>query len=286
MNKAQLREMISEMLGEENGDEERTPRDPEPTPEELKKMRAYVDMLGAEQAEKEADEAAWFSDDWKLEETQWGGFTGGAAPLDEPPMDSGPMSPEQQQRVFDILVDTGSDPEELKASGDFPDVIEENKMNIKQIIREELQAVLKEGFVSDTGDTPKMIAAVVRRWMADENIDSNDEQTIAEKIASIAVDSGVRDDDIPDWQNAVFDKLDAVMNEENGEPGMSMAAAKAKVFTQYSPQKFLEELADIDKKIMSLRSGNPFKSSGTKTPIYQIRLAINDITKAAELEMK
>ena len=221
-----------------------------------------------------------------LDETQWGGFTGGAAPLDEPALDSGPMSPEQQQKVFDILVDTGSDPEELKASGDFPDVIEENKMNIKQIIREELQAVLKEGFVSDTGDTPKMIAAVVRRWMADENIDSNDEQTIAEKIASIAVDSGVRDDDIPDWQNAVFDKLGGAVNEVYGGSGMAMDAAKASVYTQYSPAKFLEELADIDKKIMSLRSGNPFKSSGTKTPIYQIRLAINDITKAAELEMK
>jgi hypothetical protein len=150
MNKVQLREMIKEMLGEENGEEERTPRDPEPTPEELKKMRAYVDMLGAEQAEKEADEAAWFSDDWKLEETQWGGFTGGAAPLDEPALDSGPMSPEQQQKVFDILVDTGSDPEELKASGDFPDVIGENIMNIKKIIKEETRKYLtQEGKVAD-----------------------------------------------------------------------------------------------------------------------------------------
>ena len=150
MNKAQLREIIKEMLGEENGEEERTPRDPEPTPEELKKMRAYVDMLGAEQAEKEADEAAWFSDDWKLEETQWGGFTGGAAPLDEPALDSGPMSPEQQQKVFDILVDTGSDPEELKASGDFPDVIGENIMNIKKIIKEETRKYLtQEGKVAD-----------------------------------------------------------------------------------------------------------------------------------------
>ena len=146
MNKSQLYEIIKEMLGEETDEEERTPRDPEPTPEELKKMRSYVDMLGAEQAEKEADEAAWYNPDWKLEETQWGGFTGGAAPLDEPPLDSGPMSPEQQQKVFDILVDTGSDPEELKASGDFPDVIEENKMNIKQVIKEELQAMLEVDF--------------------------------------------------------------------------------------------------------------------------------------------
>ena len=58
-----------------------------------------------------------------INEAQWGKFTGGAAPLDEPPMDSGPMTPEMQQRVFDILVDSGSDPQELKASGDYPDLM-------------------------------------------------------------------------------------------------------------------------------------------------------------------
>ena len=57
-----------------------------------------------------------------IKEAQWGRFTGGAAPLDEPPMDSGPMSPEEQQRVFDMLVDSGSDPKELKATGNYPDV--------------------------------------------------------------------------------------------------------------------------------------------------------------------
>jgi len=58
-----------------------------------------------------------------IKEAQWGNFSGGAAPLDEPPMDSGPMTPEMQQRVFDILVDNGSDPQELKASGDYPDLM-------------------------------------------------------------------------------------------------------------------------------------------------------------------
>jgi hypothetical protein len=33
------------------------------------------------------------------------------------------MTPEMQQRVFDILVDSGSDPHELKASGDYPDLM-------------------------------------------------------------------------------------------------------------------------------------------------------------------
>jgi len=92
--------------------------------------------------------------------------------------------------------------------------IKENKMNIKQIIREELRAVLKEGFVSATGDTPEDVAAVVRRWMADENIDSNDEQAITDKITNVAFDAGVIDDDIPDWQDAVFDMLGGAVNEE------------------------------------------------------------------------
>ena len=54
---------------------------------------------------------------------QWGNFTGGAASLEEPAMDSGPMSPEMQQRVFEILVETASDPAALKASGEYPNVV-------------------------------------------------------------------------------------------------------------------------------------------------------------------
>lgn len=61
-----------------------------------------------------------------IREAQWGNFTGGARPLDEPPLDSGMMDPEQQQKVFDILVDTGSDPKKLLASGEFPDVVTES----------------------------------------------------------------------------------------------------------------------------------------------------------------
>jgi len=72
-----------------------------------------------------------------IREAQWGRFTGGAAPLDEPPLDSGNMDPEQQQRVFDILVSTGSDPKELKASGEYPDVI------IQEMARPKLKYAVK-----------------------------------------------------------------------------------------------------------------------------------------------
>ena len=161
-----------------------------------------------------------------------------------------------------------------------------NKSQLKRIIKEELQAVLKEGFVSATGDTPEMIAAVVRRWMADENIDSNDQQTIEEKITDVAVKSGVRDDDIPDWQDAVFEILGGAVNEENGSAGMSFADARSSVYTQYSPMKFLEVLDTLDKQITDLISGNPFTYSGATLPLNGMRGTINDIRKAAELEMK
>jgi hypothetical protein len=58
-----------------------------------------------------------------IKEAHWGRFEHGAAPLDEPPLDHGPMSPEMQQRVFDMLVDSGSEPSELKATGEYPDVV-------------------------------------------------------------------------------------------------------------------------------------------------------------------
>ena len=81
------------------------------------------------------------------------------------------------------------------------------------------------------------------------------------------------------------DQLREIIKEKLDEAGMSMAAAKASAYPQYSPAKFLEELDNIDKQIMALRSGNPFKYSGTKTPFYGIRSAIQDIKTAAQVEM-
>lgn len=75
-----------------------------------------------------------------IREAQWGRFTGGAAPLDEPPLDSGKMDPDQQQKVFDILVDTGSDPKKLLASGEFPDVVTEARLNERGTGNPALQA--------------------------------------------------------------------------------------------------------------------------------------------------
>ena len=89
-----------------------------------------------------------------------------------------------------------------------------------------------------------------------------------------------------DIKQIIKEELEAVMSEENGEPGMSMDAAKAKVYTQYSPAKFLEELDNIDKQVMALRSGNPFKYSGATLKLHEMRGTIDHIRTAAELEMR
>ena len=41
---------------------------------------------------------------------------------EEHSIDSGPMTPKEQQKEFDRLVDSGSEPKELKAMGKYPDV--------------------------------------------------------------------------------------------------------------------------------------------------------------------
>jgi hypothetical protein len=84
----------------------------------------------------------------------------------------------------------------------------------------------------------------------------------------------------------IKEELEAVMNEENGEPGMSFADARSSVFTQYSPPRFLEVLDTLDKQITDLISGNPFKYSGATMLLHGMRGTIKDIRKAAELEMK
>jgi hypothetical protein len=83
-----------------------------------------------------------------IREAQWGRFTGGAAPLDEPSLDSGPMSPEMQQKVFDMLVDSGSDPKELKASGNYPDV----ESLDSEVARRYFQRTMKESVDEKTYD--------------------------------------------------------------------------------------------------------------------------------------
>ena len=57
-----------------------------------------------------------------LKEAQWGGFTGGAAPLDPDPVDSGPVPLGQLKQLFDILVDMGKPVEDILAMPEFVEV--------------------------------------------------------------------------------------------------------------------------------------------------------------------
>jgi hypothetical protein len=53
------------------------------------------------------------------EGSQWGGFTGGAAPLDEPTPDSGPIPPEQLRKMWGIYTEMGMSPEEILQTPEF-----------------------------------------------------------------------------------------------------------------------------------------------------------------------
>lgn len=53
------------------------------------------------------------------EQAQWGGFTGGAAPLDEPVRDSGPIPPDQLRKMWEIYIEMGMSPEEILQTQEF-----------------------------------------------------------------------------------------------------------------------------------------------------------------------
>ena len=54
-----------------------------------------------------------------IKETQWGGFTGGAAPLDEPAPDSGAIPLDQLKKMWGIFTDMGMSPEEILQTPEF-----------------------------------------------------------------------------------------------------------------------------------------------------------------------
>lgn len=59
---------------------------------------------------------------YELGETaQWGRFTGGAAQLDMPMRDSGPIPHDQLKRLWDIFIEMGLSPEEILQKPDFKD---------------------------------------------------------------------------------------------------------------------------------------------------------------------
>jgi len=79
-----------------------------------------------------------------LREAQWGNFTGGAAPLDEPASEGGSIPKEQLKKLWDIFTDMGKTPEEILATPEFKeagiqDPSQLHEAVLKKIILEELQ---------------------------------------------------------------------------------------------------------------------------------------------------
>ena len=119
-------------------------------------------------------------------------------------------------------------------------------MDIKQIIKEELEAVMSEAAKAD------------KDYDGDGKIESSEDE----------------------WKGSRDKAIKKAVTE------VSMDDAMQSLHTQYSRGKFLELLDDLDKRVRDLRAGNPMKYSGTKTPFYGIRSAIQDIKSAAKVEIK
>ena len=104
ITKAQLREMVRQQIEErcQKGYKTHEKR-------KTKKMfgKQYRNCVKAESNVKEA---------------QFGRFTGGAAPLDPDPVDSGPVPLGQLKQLFDILVDMGKPVKDILAMPEFVEV--------------------------------------------------------------------------------------------------------------------------------------------------------------------
>jgi hypothetical protein len=92
-----------------------------------------------------------------IREAQWGAFTGGAAPLDVPMRDSGPVPKDQLRKIADIFMnDMGMTPEEVLEKPEFVEQgitdlsqLDEGKMKITKrqlhrVIKEEKSKLLNE----------------------------------------------------------------------------------------------------------------------------------------------
>jgi hypothetical protein len=92
-----------------------------------------------------------------IREAQWGAFTAGAAPLDVPMRDSGPVPKDQLRKIADIFMnDMGMTPEEVLEKPEFVEQgitdlsqLDEGKMKITKrqlhrVIKEEKSKLLNE----------------------------------------------------------------------------------------------------------------------------------------------
>lgn len=79
-----------------------------------------------------------------IKEAQWGGFTGGAAPLDEPASDSGTIPPDQLKKLWGIFTDMGMSPEEILQTPEFVEAGITDPQQLQEIVKENYQEYKKE----------------------------------------------------------------------------------------------------------------------------------------------
>jgi len=84
-----------------------------------------------------------------IKEAQWGNFTGGAAPLDVPVRDSGPVPKDQLRKLADIFInDMGMTPEEVLQNPEFVDAgvtdLAQLKERIMKITTRQLRRIIRE----------------------------------------------------------------------------------------------------------------------------------------------
>ena len=85
-----------------------------------------------------------------IREAQWGRFTGGAAPLDEPSMEFGePLSKDQLRKMASIMVfDMGMTPDEVLQKPEFVEAgitdLTQLKESIMKITRRQLRRIIRE----------------------------------------------------------------------------------------------------------------------------------------------
>ena len=149
----------------------------------------------------------------QFREAQWGNFTGGAAPLDTPARDSGPVPKEQLKKLWDIFTEMGKSPEDILAMPEFaeagikdPSQLMENKSrrdSLKKIILEELQEVCGMSHDAAAVTLPK-----------DHSMDSQEGESVMAKgslhhaiKSAQQIDSVLGDDvDLPEWVEAKLTK--------------------------------------------------------------------------------
>ena len=90
-----------------------------------------------------------------ISETMWGGFTGRAAPLDEPMRDSGLIPKDQLRRLADIFInDMGMSPEEVLSKPEFAEQGITDLMQLEEnTIKEEKFKLLRESSYDELRNT-------------------------------------------------------------------------------------------------------------------------------------